>query len=156
MVLHWHLNDSKSPQVSRTLLSILTVLNNVVVWMVSNRLPTSKSSCLFSHHLVSVSKAPITIGIVVTYMLHSFFRFPCKFEIFILLFTFFQFYSVVSRDSEVDYYFSPILFFFSNSHSFSFVSCLVNWGCKIHRLLFCKTPTSVLDTTLNYLIVMFQ
>ena len=34
-VFHWSLSDSKSPQVSRTLLCILAVLNNVVVWMVS-------------------------------------------------------------------------------------------------------------------------
>ena len=42
MVFHWSLSDSKSPQVSRTLHSILAVLNNVVVWMVSTRSPTSK------------------------------------------------------------------------------------------------------------------
>ena len=35
MVYHWSLSDSKSHQVSWTLLSILTNLNNVVVWMVS-------------------------------------------------------------------------------------------------------------------------
>ena len=32
MVFHWRLSDSKSPQVSRTLLSILAVFNNAVVW----------------------------------------------------------------------------------------------------------------------------
>ena len=47
MVFHWSLSDSKSPQVSRTLLSILAVLNNAVVWMVSTRPPTSKSSSPF-------------------------------------------------------------------------------------------------------------
>ena len=41
MVFHWSLSDSKSPQVSRTLLSILAVLNNAVVWIVSTRPPTS-------------------------------------------------------------------------------------------------------------------
>ena len=35
-------------------------------------------------------------------MFHSFFQFPSKVEVLILLFTFFQFYSVVSRDSKVD------------------------------------------------------
>ena len=35
MVFHWSLSDSKSPQVFRTLLGILAVLNNVVVRMVS-------------------------------------------------------------------------------------------------------------------------
>ena len=38
MVFHWSLGDSKSPWVSRTLLSILADLNNAVVWMVSTRL----------------------------------------------------------------------------------------------------------------------
>ena len=74
MVLHWSLSDSKSPQVSRTLLSILAVLNNAVVWMVSTRSPTSKSSRPFSNSLVTVPKAPITIGIIVTFMFHSFFN----------------------------------------------------------------------------------
>ena len=74
MVFHWSLSDSKSPQVSRTLLSILAVLNNEVVWMVSTRLPTSKSSSPFSKPLVTVPKAPITIGIIVTCIFHSFFN----------------------------------------------------------------------------------
>ena len=39
MVFHWSLRDNKSPQVSRTLLSIRTVFNNAVVWMVSTRTP---------------------------------------------------------------------------------------------------------------------
>ena len=73
MVFHWSLSDSKSPQVSRTLLSILAVLNNAVVWMVSTRPPTSKSSSPFSNSLVTVPNAPITIGIIVTCMFHSFF-----------------------------------------------------------------------------------
>ena len=74
MVFHWRLSDNKSPQVSRTLLSILAVFNNVVVWMVSTRSPTSKSSRLFNNPLVTVPKAPIPIGIVVTFMFHSFFN----------------------------------------------------------------------------------
>ena len=74
MVFHWRLSDSKSPQVSRTLLSILAVFNNVVVWMVSTRPPTSKSSSPFYNPLVSLPKAPITIGIIVTFMFHSFFN----------------------------------------------------------------------------------
>ena len=74
MVFHWRLSDSKFPQVSRTLLSILAVFNNAVVWMVSTRSPTSKSSRPFNNHLVTVPKAPITIGIIVTFMFHSFFN----------------------------------------------------------------------------------
>ena len=96
MVFHWSLSDSKSPQVSRTLISILAVLNNDVVWMVSTHPSTSTSSWSFNNPLVTVPKAPITIGIIVTFMFHSFFQFPSKVEVLILLFTFFQFYSMVS------------------------------------------------------------
>ena len=37
MFFHWTLNDSKSPRVSRTLLSILVGVNNATVWIVSPR-----------------------------------------------------------------------------------------------------------------------
>ena len=74
MVFHWSLSDSKSPQVSRTLLGILPVLNIAIVWMVPTRPPTSKSSSPFSNRLVTVPNAPITIGIIVTCMFHSFFN----------------------------------------------------------------------------------
>ena len=76
MVFHWSLSDWKSPQFSRTLLSILSVFNNAVIWMVSTRPPTSKSSSPFSNPLVTVLNAPITIGIIpiVTSMFHSFFN----------------------------------------------------------------------------------
>ena len=102
MVPHWSLNDSKSSQVSGILLCILAVLNNVLVWMVSSRPPTSKFSSPFDNHLVTIPNAPITIGTIVTCMFHSFFQFPSKVQVLILLFTFFQFYSVVRQDSKVD------------------------------------------------------
>ena len=102
MVFHWSLSDSKSPRASRTLLSILAVLNNVVVWIISTPLPTSKSSSPSSNPLVTAPKAPIIICIIETCMFHSFFPFPSKVEVLILLFRFFQFYSVISRNSKVD------------------------------------------------------
>ena len=74
MVFHWRLGDSKSPQVSRTLLSILAVFIITVVWMVATRPTTSKSSRPFNNPLVTVPKAPITIGIIVTFMFLSFFN----------------------------------------------------------------------------------
>ena len=74
MVFHRSLSDSKAPQVSRTLLSILTFLNNVVVLMVSTRPLTSNSSWPFSNPLITVPNAPITIGIIVTCMFHNFFN----------------------------------------------------------------------------------
>ena len=45
-----------------------------VVWMVSTRPPTSKSSSSFINHLVTVPKQPITIGIIVDFMFQSFFN----------------------------------------------------------------------------------
>ena len=54
MVFHWSLSNSKSPHVSRTLLSILAVLNNAVVWMVSTRPPTSKSSSPFNNPFIII------------------------------------------------------------------------------------------------------
>ena len=57
MVFPWRLSDSKSPQVSRTLLSILAVFNNAIVWMVSKRQSTFKSSRPFNNPLVTVPKA---------------------------------------------------------------------------------------------------
>ena len=46
MAFHLSLSN-KSPQVFRTLLSIRTVLHDVVVWMISTCPPTSKYSCPF-------------------------------------------------------------------------------------------------------------
>ena len=102
MVFHWSLSDRKFSRVFRTLLCILAVLNNVVVWMVSTRPPTSKSSSPFNSPLVTVLNAPIAIGIIVTFMFHSFFRFPSKVMVLILLFSFFRFYSIVSRYIKVN------------------------------------------------------
>ena len=85
MVFHWSLSDCKSPQVSRTLLSILAVFNNAVIWMVSTRPPTFKSSRPFNNPLVTVPKAPITIGTIVTFMFHSFFNSPARSRYLLLL-----------------------------------------------------------------------
>ena len=110
MVFHWSLSDSKSPQVSRTLLSILAVLNNAVVWTVSTRTLISKSSSPFINPLVIVPKAPITIGIIVTFMFLSFFQFPGKVELLIVQYTFFQFilWSAGTANSTILH----LLFFF--------------------------------------------
>ena len=69
MVSHCSLSDSNSPQVSRTLLSILADLNNAVVWMVSTLPVISKSTSPFTQHLVTVSSAPITTDITVTFII---------------------------------------------------------------------------------------
>ena len=71
MVSHWSLSDKKSSQVSWTLFSILADLNNAVVWMVSTCpfLSTSSSPC--TNHLITVPRAPITIGIIAIFMFYS-------------------------------------------------------------------------------------
>ena len=74
MVFHWSLSDINSPLVSCTVRSILAVFNNVVVWMVSTRPPTSKSSRLFNYPSDTVPRTPITIGTTDTFMFHSFFN----------------------------------------------------------------------------------
>ena len=74
MVFHWSLSDSKPAQISRALLKILAVFNNAVVSMVSTRPPTFKSCRAFNNPSVTVPKAPITIGTIVTFMFHSFFN----------------------------------------------------------------------------------
>ena len=73
MVIRWSLSNSKSYQIFWTLLSILSVLKSAVVWMVSTRPPTSKSPTL-----VTVTKASITIGTILTFVLHSFFNYLAR------------------------------------------------------------------------------
>ena len=73
MVSHWSLIDSKSPQISRTLLSILADLNNAVVRIVSVCPLISKSCSPSKNPSVTVPRVLITIGITTTFMFHSFF-----------------------------------------------------------------------------------
>ena len=72
MVFHWSLSDSKSPPFAWTLLSILADLNKAVVWMVSTRRLTFKSSSPCTNHLMTVPRALTTIGVTVTFMFQSF------------------------------------------------------------------------------------
>ena len=110
MVFHWSLSDSKSPQVSRTLLSILAVFNNAVVWMVSTHPPTSKSSRPFNYPLVTVPKAPITIGTIVTFMFHIFFNSLARSR-YLSFFSHFSVYSVICQDGKVDNFANSFFFF---------------------------------------------
>ena len=100
MVFHWSLSDSKIPQVSRTLLSILADFNHSLVWMVSTRPLISKSSSPCINPLVTVPSTPTTIDITVTFMFHSFFSSLARSR-HLSLFVFLQFYPVVSRNGKV-------------------------------------------------------
>ena len=119
MVFHWSLSDSKSPQISRTLLSILTVLNNAVVWMVSTRLPTFKSSNPFSNPLVSLPKAPITIGIIVTFKFHSFFNYLARSRYLALFshsFSFILWSAQTAKSTILQIFFSLLLLLLFSFH----------------------------------------
>ena len=74
IVSHLSLSDSKSPQVSKTLLSILPDLNNAIVWMVSVRRFISEFPKPWINPSVTLPKAPITIGNNATFLSHSFFN----------------------------------------------------------------------------------
>ena len=82
MVFHWGLSDTKSAQVSRTFLIMLTNLKNSVVWMVSAHPSISNSSNSLINSLGINLSAQITIGITVTFMFHSFFSSLAKFKYF--------------------------------------------------------------------------
>ena len=69
------MTNRRSPQLSRTLLSILADLNNAVFWMVSTRPLISKSSSPCTNPLVIVPTTPIKIGFTVIFMFHGVFRF---------------------------------------------------------------------------------
>ena len=110
MVSHWSLSDNKSPHVSRNLLSIL---NNTffLSTMVFTRPLISKSSSPCSNPLMIVPRTPITIGSTDTFMFHIFFNSLARSRYFILLFTFFQFYSVINQESKVHNSASSLVFY---------------------------------------------
>ena len=100
MFSHRSATDSKSPQVSRTLLSILAVLNNAVVCMASTHPLISKSSSPCTSPFGDFTQSPSYNW----YHSHvHVFQFSSKVQVLIFLFAFFQFYSVVSRNSKVLY-----------------------------------------------------
>ena len=70
--IHRSSSDSKSPQVSWTLLSIIAYLSNVIVWIDPFHPPVSISSSPRTKLLRISPSAPITIAITVTLILHSF------------------------------------------------------------------------------------
>ena len=74
-------------------------------------------------------------------MFHSFFQFPCKVEVLILFFTFFQLYSVVSRDSKVDN-FTNSRFLGFYLFIFFFFSCLVFWP-RLGDPSVCQSPIGI-------------
>ena len=73
MVFYWSLSDSKSPQVSRTLLGILADLSNTIVSMVSAPPLISSSSSSCTEPLKTIPRATIVIGMIVTFIFPNLF-----------------------------------------------------------------------------------
>ena len=111
---YWSLSDSKSLQVSRTLLSILVNLNNVLVWMISIHPLIFKSSSPCTNLLLTVPGAPIAIGIVVTFIFNGFFQFFSKVCVLISLLLSFSFtlWSAVTAMSAIQQVLFSLVFFF--------------------------------------------
>ena len=101
-------------QVSRTLLSILTDLNNAVVLMVSTCPYISKSSRLFTNPLEIVLSVPITISITVTFMFSSFLRSSARSTCLSLFLLSFSFILCTARMEKS--MIRQILFFFVDYH----------------------------------------
>ena len=100
VVFHKRLSDSKSPQVFRTLLSILDDLNRVAFWMVL---------IFFWSPISLVSFPPLwglfqatTFGITITLMFHSFFSSQAKSKC--LLFCFLLFFFVNHWNSKLPFF----------------------------------------------------
>ena len=112
MVFDWSWSDSKSFQVSRTLLSILTDLDTAIVWMILRSpsifnfsRPTfqafvdcsNRANYKWYHHHLHV-------------LLFSYFF--CKVKLFVSLLVFLYFLSAVYWDGKIHYTANSLSFFF--------------------------------------------
>ena len=112
IIFHWSLSNCKSPQVSRILLSIQADLNNAYFqW--SPLVPLSTSCNPLIKLLGIILSAPITIGIIVTFMFHSFFSSLAR-STYLSQFIFFDFNSVFLQD----YLAGPRFLFFITGSGF--------------------------------------
>ena len=79
MVFHWILSDSKSPQVSKTFLTILADLSNVVVWMVSP--PSSDFDFFLPPYQAFKDHSKCTnYDITVAFMFHNVFSYQTQYN----------------------------------------------------------------------------
>ena len=129
-VFHWNLSDSKSTQVSRTLLSILTDLNWSVVWMIKIFPLISNSSSHSSRPLGTVPSTPITIGITVTFMFHSLFSSLTRSK-YLSVFSFSLIYTLWSAGTTKSTWWQVIFFSLSNTKSGLLVG--IQWSVCISK-----------------------
>ena len=150
MFFHWSLSDSKSPRVSTTVLSILAVLSNAVIWIVSARPPTSKSSRPFNNPLVTMPRAPIIIGTIITFMFHSFFNSLARSRY--LSFFSHSFSFILWSAGTVKSTILQILFFYfvdyykvwSSDFILNKITYLSQYAIKIYLKIFCLLFTQLL------------
>ena len=112
MVSHWSFGDSKSPQVSRTLLSIMTDLNNVLVKMVSSCSSYFQVFHSFYQSFMDCPSAPTTIGITVTFMLYSFISLVWSTNLSLFSLFLFSLRGLPGKQSPLFGRNSPFFFFF--------------------------------------------
>ena len=103
MVSLWSLRDSKSRQVSWTLLCILADLDNGVVWVESTCPFISKSFCAFTDPFGIVPRISSTNGTIVSFMFHSSFFFVCLFVLFVVVVVVIVVVVVVLRQGKITY-----------------------------------------------------
>ena len=127
MVFHSILSDSQSPQVSRTLLSILAISTMLFGWFLFAFLFPSPPVPR-KNPLLTVPSEPITNGITAPFMFQFFFQFSIKVKVFISLFAFRHFYTVVSRTGKVRYSAGSFSIFF---FWLFFCFCLLSLGLVV-------------------------
>ena len=142
MVFHWSLSDSKSPQVSRTLLSILSVLSNTVVWIVSILPLISSSPSPLSKNSVNVPRSPITIGITGTFMFLNFLSSWARSKYltrFSLSFIFAKWSSRTAKSTIQQFSFSFFFFFLLITIRSGLLAGIIRWFVWVsesHLLIF--------------------
>ena len=142
MVCQWF-EWQLSPQVSWTLLSILSDLNNAVDWIGSTRpsnpVPVPILLLLYQEYKLQL--------VLPSFSCSTFFMFSCKVSVLIFLFAYFQFYSLVCSDSTVRHLARSL--FFSRSGLLT----VFTWSVCILILLISLTRwqffTSVLSGSLS-------
>ena len=73
--VHWNLNDTKSPHVTRILFSMLADLINAIFGIVSACPQIYNPTIFFIQPLGILPSAPVTICITVTFMFHCYYLF---------------------------------------------------------------------------------
>ena len=124
------LSDSKSLQVSRTLLSILADFNSTAVWVVSILPLIFSSFSLLFKNLGTILRTHTTIGITVTLIFHNSFNslaIPRHLSIFSLAFIF----TLCYWNSKIHQMTSLFVFFFLLNNIWSGLLVKIGWSICI-------------------------